>query len=286
MDEFTAIMRARELVQTVGSSAIPVSIQAYLDHVGAKLKLDKSMGADEAGCTIEIAGKRVISVNANDQPQRRNFTVCHELAHIVLGLPTEHEGGPSWSYAKRTPNEIACDVFAAELLLPFALFKPLVDKADAGFSAITDLARQFEASLTVTGSRFAVVNRAPCAFVLAEQGKKRYASCSKELRDAKAWIPRGASLPKGSLAEKLRNGGIYEGPEEVAADLWFDNWDRGGELLEDARYFKPWDQTLSLIWFEDEVPAPPRGVREEEEEVGLRELDGVLPWPGKSRRRR
>lgn len=286
MDEFTAIMRARELVRTIGASAIPVSIQAYADHVGARLKLDDSMGPDEAGCTIEIASKRVISINAKDQPQRRNFTACHELAHIVLGLPTEHADGPSWSYAKRSPNEIVCDVFAAELLLPYTLFKPLVDKADAGFSAITDLAQQFEASLAATGSRFAAVTRVPCAFVLAEKGKTRYAACSKELRDAKAWIARGASLPSGSLAEKLRNGGVYEGPVEVAADLWFDNWDRGGELMEDARYFQPWDQTLSLIWFEDEVPSPPRSLREEEEEVGLRELDGVLPWPGKSRRRR
>jgi hypothetical protein len=51
--------------------------------------------------------------------------------------------------------------------------------------------------------------------------------------------------------------------------------------MEDTRYFQPWDQTLSLIWFDEEVPALPQSVREEE--VGLRELDGVLPWPGKRR---
>ncbi len=57
--------------------------------------------------------------------------------------------------------------------------------------------------------------------------------------------------------------------------------------LSDGRSgFGPWDQTVSLIWFEDEeVPSPPRSLREEEEEVGLHELDGVLPWPGKKRRR-
>jgi hypothetical protein len=68
--------------------------------------------------------------------------------------------------------------------------------------------------------------------------------------------------------------------------LWFDNWPRGGVLLEDAKHFQPWDQTLSLIWFDDEeVPPLPRSAREEEEELGLRELDGILPWPGKKRRR-
>jgi hypothetical protein len=73
----------------------------------------------------------------------------------------------------------------------------------------------------------------------------------------------------------------------VDADVWFSNWERGGSLLEDARHFAQWDQTVALLWFEDEeVPAPSRDRRErEEEEFGLAELDGVLPWPGKKRRK-
>jgi hypothetical protein len=171
-------------------------------------------------------------------------------------------------------------------LLPYHLFKPLVEAAPFGFKAINQLAGQFEASLTATGSRFAAVIDAPCAFVLAEQGKIRYAARSTQLREAKAWIPPGLSLPTESLSGNLRAGATYTGPKEIAADLWFDDWTRGGELLEDARYFQPWDQTLALIWFDDEeVPGPSRSIREEEEEVGLRELDGILPWPGKKKRR-
>lgn len=286
MDEFTATMEAREFVRKTNPQTIPVPMDAYLQQVGAQLRLDKSMGVDEAGCSFELSGKRYISVNEKDRPERRRFTICHELAHIVLGLPSEHSAVPWWSYVKRSPNEIVCDVFATELLLPYPLFKPLVDKAEIGFAAIADLAKQFEASRTATGSRFATLTQTPCAFVLSEQGKIRFSVCSRALRDARAWIPRGVSLPGGSQAEKLRNGGIYQGPEDIAADVWFDNWDRGGELVEDARFFQPWDQTLSLIWFEDEeVPAPPRSIREQEEDVGLRELDGVLPWPGRRRRK-
>lgn len=286
MDEFTVVSKARAFIRKVNPTTIPVPIKAYLNEVNAKVKPDKSMDLDESGSTFEANGTHFISVNGNDKPERQNFTVCHELAHIILGLPSEHGSSPWWSYAKRSPNEIACDVCAAELLLPYHLFKPLVDAAQFGFKAIDQLASQFEASLTATGSRFATVIDAPCAFVLAEQGKVRYPARSTQLREAKAWIRPGSYLPTGSLSEKLRAGAAYTGPQEIAADLWFDDWTRGGELTEDARYFAPWDQTLSLIWFEDEeVPSPPRSIKEAEEEVGLRELDGILPWPGKKKRR-
>ena len=74
---------------------------------------------------------------------------------------------------------------------------------------------------------------------------------------------------------------MCDGPEETDAEIWFSNWDRGGVLLEDARHLAQWDQTVALIWFEDEeVPAPERDRhRREEEESGLAELDGVLPVP-------
>jgi len=286
VDEFTATLRAREFVRKVNPTTIPVPMDAYLEQVGAALKLDHSLEDDQAALSFEWDGKRFIRVNANDKPERRRFSICHELAHIILELPSEHGASPWWSYSKRSPNEIICDVFAAELLLPYTLFKPLVDKAQIGFAAVAELAERFEASLTTTGSRFASLVRVPCAYVLGEKGKVRYSARSTTLRDAKAWISPGSSLPEGSLAAKLRAGEEYSGPDVVAADLWFSDWERGGDLSEDGRYFKPWDQTLSLIWFEDEeLPAPHHTVREEEEEVGLRELDGILPWPGKKRRR-
>ncbi len=62
--------------------------------------------------------------------------------------------------------------------------------------------------------------------------------------------------------------------------------------MEEARHFEKWDQTLTLLWFEDEeVPPPKRGTGrdpeiEEDEDVLLKELDGALSWPTGKRRRR
>jgi Zn-dependent peptidase ImmA (M78 family) len=257
MDEFSAAMKARELINKVGPSAIPVSIAPYLEQLGAVLRVTHDLDANELGYTVEIKGKHYIHVNGNDSEERQRFTACHEAAHIALGIPSDHAGSPWWSYAKRSPNEIACDVFAAELLLPYKLFKPRVDKSDISLAAVNGLARDFVASTMATGSRFATFVSAPCAFILSEQGKVRYASKSRALREANAWVQPRIALPKGSVCEQLRAGGTCNGPEEVDADIWFSNWDRGGVLLEDARHLAQWDQTVALIWFEDEEVPPP-----------------------------
>ncbi len=287
MDELTVVLKARELINKVGATAIPAPIKAYVEHIGAVLRVERDLKPEEPGWCFEADGKHYICINGKDSDERQNFTACHEIAHIVLGLPSDHEAMPWWSYAKRSPNEIACDVFAAELLLPYKLFKPRVYKSDISLATVDGLAKDFVASTMATGSRLATMTRAPCAFVLSEQGKVRYASRSTALRDARAWIPSRMELPQGSVSERLRAGGTCNGPEEIGADVWFTDWERGGALLEDARHLKQWDQTIALLWFEDEeVPSPEQDRhRREEEELGLAELDGVLPWPGRKRRK-
>lgn len=113
-----------------------------------------------------------------------------------------------------------------------------------------------------------------------------------------AWITPRVNVPSGSVSARIRAG---ESPsrEEIDADLWFSNWERGGVLLEEARHLAPWDQTLTLLWFDsEEVPSVKRPTsrwdrdgdesresREDEDELGLKELDGNLRWPTKRGRR-
>lgn len=294
MDEFQAVLKARELVRKVDPSAIPVPVEPYAEEVGAVIRPQNDMEPDEAGYCFESNGKRFICTNAKDRPERQRFTACHEVAHLRLGLPSQHQSLPWWNYAKRPLAEILCDVFAAELLLPFDLFHPEADRARIGLASIDQLAERFGASVTATGSRYAFVVSAPVVFVLSEQGKVRYASRSKPLRDASAWIPTKLDVPEGSLTEKVRAGTSAECHDAVDADVWFSEWERGGTLLEEVRHFPQWDQTLTLLWFEDQE-IPGRKVRDERGEVRdeesneegalLPELDGQLRWPGKRRRR-
>jgi Zn-dependent peptidase ImmA (M78 family) len=285
MDEFSVVLKAREFMRAAGTSDIP-PITAYLTHLGSRLHVEDDMEDGEDGSSFERNGRHHICVNGKQAPERRNFTICHEIAHRILGLPSEHGHGPGWSYARKSPNEIFCDVFAAEILLPYPQFKPLVEKSTIGFAAVNKLAKQFVASVPATASRLATVVSTPCAYVLIEGGIVRYMARSTALRSAGGWISPGTAAPTQSLAAKLRAGAPYEGEAEIAADIWFDNWARGGVLVEDAHHNAAWDQTLSLLWFdEEEVPVVYESHRAEEEDIGLRELDGNLPWPGRNRRR-
>jgi hypothetical protein len=286
VDEFTTVNRARDLVAKVRPKSIPVSVEAYVEHIGAVLRRDDTLDADEPGWSFCNQGKQYVCVNANDPPERQRFTVCHELAHIALGLPSEHNQGAWWSYAKRSLNEILCDVFAAELLLPYGLFKPLAERPAVCLSTIDRLAEQFEASRMATGSRFAAVVGIPCAFVLSEGGKVRYGSRSRTMRDMGAWFQPGMNFPHGSMSQRSRAGEKCEGAEQIAADNWFHDWERGGTVNEEARHLPRWDQTLTLLWVDDDEMESREPVRRAEaEDQALRELDGILPWPGRKRRR-
>jgi len=283
MDEFGAVLKARTLVNKVKPQSIPVPVESYAQELNALIRPDSDLGPDEPGYSFPSNGKHFVCPNPQDKEERQRFTICHELAHIAMALPSQHDQLPWWSYAKRPLAEIFCDIFAAELLLPHHLFKPLAEKAPIGLSAIDDLAVRFCASNTAAGSRFAALISTPCAFVISEKGKVRYASRSTSLREANAWIAPRIELPVGSLSARVRAGAVASAGEEIDADVWFSDWERGGVVIEEARHLAKWDQTVTLLWFEDEeVPQERRRVEDSaEQDTDLEELDGILRFKDK-----
>jgi hypothetical protein len=288
MDELIAVVRAREFVRQAGITMIPIEIDRYLKAAKATYRVRDDFPDDVSGNTAPIAGRHCIFVNGKHSLERQRFTILHEIAHIVLGLRSVHESLISsaalLSYAKRPAEEICCDAFAAECLLPYNLFKKDVDRRIVGFESVASLATHYQASLTCTGSRFAVVNDAPCAFVLAESGMVRYISYSRSMRERGCWINIGMPLPAGSGAQKVRAGHIMENPVEVEMDRWVENpRRRDAFLFEEARLLGDWDQVLSLLWIEEG-----HGGRDASDDMdddgGLEELDGILPWTSKKRR--
>lgn len=298
LNELTTVLRARAFVSKVNPTTIPVPMDGYLAEAKANVRVETNLQEGLFGMSLSVGGKNYICINGNDSPERQRFTICHEIAHLVLGLPSDHKA--QWWSAKKPLAERLCDIFAAELLLPDHLFQPLAEAAPIGLATIDSLASDFEASVTATGSRYASVVTTPCAFILSEDGRIRYPSRSKPLIDARAWIAPRESIPEGTLSHRVRLGSA-SGRTQVSADIWFGDWERGGTLMEEARHMPKWDQTLSLIWFEsEEVPSAPASrqekrweyegrdnapPRDEEGDDGLKELDGNLRWGRKSRYR-
>lgn len=289
MTEFEAEQKARRFVQNAEISAVPVDLGLYMAKVAGKVSLDV-LDPGEAGYTMVTGAGPLITINEMDRATRRRFTVCHEIGHLVLDLPSEHGHGPDWSYEKRSPNEVCCDVFAAELLLPVVFFTPLARGMALDFDAVDELRRKFFASREATASRLAATSRLACAYVLSEGGKVRHMVRSPVLRDAHVWVSSGTPLPEGSAAAALRDGSGRSGAATYSGDVWFEGW-QDVELSESSIFIPEYDQTLTLLHCtdEDELDDLPRAVApdrkgNDEDDALLKPLDGYPGWSGSGRR--
>ena len=298
MDDFrgrenTTIIKARKFIRDVGVKSAPIDLEPFAAAANAKIKIVHDLNDDESGQTTWLNGKHVIFVNGNHRKVRQRFTVLHEIAHIVLELPSQHHGtmlttDTLMSYGRRPIEEMLCDVFAAECLLPHSLFSNDVGDLDISMASVKELAEKYNASLTMTGSRFAVNANEPCAFVLSQNGQVRYVSRSRYLSEIKGWIDFNIPLPLGSVARRLtQDSSKTEEYDEIASDVWFNSGIRNHPILaEEAIHLPEWNQCLSLIWFDESLNTPQeRRNYYDEEEPLLEELDGVLPWRSRSRRR-
>lgn len=289
MDEGEVQQRARSFIAPLDLSSVRHDLRVYLRAANAIL-IAEPMGPGESGSTITRPdGKHVITVNEAEPLVRQRFTICHEVAHIILKLPSSHQEVPQHSIAKRHINEIHCDTFASELLMPYALWKAEVPDGSPSEEVIERMAQAFHCSFPAAASRYATLARSPCAFVTMEKGAVRYAARSARLRVLGGCISPRSVIPEGSVARRLRDAQENASAEgAVAQDIWFDNWEAGGDLEEMARHYRASDTTIALLWFDDD-DAPAReldryGVRQVED-TGLAELTGELPWPGRSRRK-
>ncbi len=291
MDESDVQQKARLFVSKVDTSKIHEDLSTYLYAVGAKAVYEE-LDEGESGYTIDVKGTPHITINAKETEERKRFTICHEIAHIVLGLPSSHGELPSWSFAKRDFNETLCDMFATELLMPYTIFRAKIPNEEPSIQVIERLASTFKASFPAAASRYAALVDFPCAFVTIDKGIIRHASRSMSLRNAKVWIAPRTPVMQGSVAHRLRAEGISKtATEEVPQDIWFSDWKNGGDLWEISRHYARFDQTVSFLWFdEDELPeAEPQKSRISslsDKESDYRELTGELPWPGRSKRKR
>lgn len=289
MDETEVQQLARSFIAGLDVSNVRDDLSVYVKAANAKV-VEEELGEGESGTTMTLpSGKHVITVNSLEPLARRRFTICHEVAHIKLGLASSHEEVPAWGFAKRHPNEVACDVFAAELLMPYTLWRQLVPNTEPSLQVIEQMAAEFRVSFPAAASRFANLSDLPCAYVTMERGMVRYAARSTSLRKARAWIPPKSPIPAGSVAHRLRATGVSQvDTDEVAQDVWFENWDQGLDMMELARHYAKTDTTVALLWFDEEdlpeVETTRFGVRVSED-LGLAELTGELPWPGKKSRR-
>ncbi len=139
---------------------------------------------------------------------RTRFSVAHELGHYFIPEHYKylrHGGKPhpsSSEYRTAVQMEREADTFAATLLLPTHLVKPIINKGIT-LKRLEEVARDFQVSLLCTAIRAIRLSDEPCAVVGIRDG-------------GIAWM-----FP----SERLIEGGCYPGKEGVTSESAAEQWD-------------------------------------------------------------
>lgn len=227
-----------------------IDIEAIAERCGATVTYEVL-----SGCAARLLGNRdraIITVHVGASVGRRRFSAGHEIghwmrdrhqvAHACVDRAFKEEWGP------HNPEQRA-NRYAAELLLPDAMFKPRVRGKPITFTTVDDLAELFRASRTATAFRLVEIGPLPAMLVCSSSDRRRW---FKRSEDVTLW-PRERFGAATVAADLLENPTAPEpGPTEVCADGWIDHKDaRRYGLVEDSRRVGP-DLVLSLIWWKDE----------------------------------
>lgn len=191
--------KAKWVLETIGIRNIPAPHLDEIAHNEHIHIMRRSLSSEKglSGTLVYRGDKKGILINTYiDNVGRHNFTFAHELGHYFLRhRPTYISDGESGFRCSNQDieavhgnpsNEIEANRFAVELLMPEALFKPLMAGSLFDFTLMGSLANQFYVSKHTSGNRILDFIRDPYILICT---KGLTITAMKYSRSARAhWI--------------------------------------------------------------------------------------------------
>src|SRR5882672_6293278 len=144
-----------QLLDELGISAPQeIDVEVIAEHCGATVVYEPLQTCEAR--VIGVEDRAIITVNRNSIRSRQRFSAAHELGHwiydrgVVAIACRDAPMQASWSGGDR---ETRANWFAADLLLPRAMFVPLAKKRNSSFETVESLSEVFQTSLTATAIR-------------------------------------------------------------------------------------------------------------------------------------
>lgn len=228
----TSLSSPERLLQELGvTEPNEIDLEAIAWTLGAEVKyrpLD--------GCEARIVGngdRAIITVNTRSPPRRRRFSLGHEIGHwcfhrgrcLVCRADDINPEGEA-----RSPLEKVADQYAANLLLPPYLVRPILGKQKRlTFKVIADIADEFDVSLMAAAIQTVEFNIVPAMLVCHGIGGRQWFRRSAEVDSV--WFPQN-QLDAASFAFDILFGTKPDdaSPRKIGADAWFDR--RGADRYE------------------------------------------------------
>jgi len=206
-------------------------------------------------CEAMITGmgdRGIISVNPHSMPARQRFSIAHELGHWAYhrGETVACRSIDIGGFSRANPVERAADQYAADLLMPWPMFKSVCkgfNKLD--LKALKEVAGLFGCSLTATLIRMIDSNMYPTTMMVhhtAAKGKKWHKAAS---RIPGYWKPKDELDPESFAFELLHNPlSQDEGfPRMVDAVDWFDNWAADRYMITEQSFRVPDEGVITIL---------------------------------------
>lgn len=167
---------------------------------------------------------------------RTRFSAAHELGHffidhhracLIKGARPHPSHSESWQTEVMMERE--ANAFAAALLMPARLMRPLVNEAELTIDTVVELARRFRTSLVSTAIRAVLLSDFPVAVAAIRDGNVIWSFQAKSLVDAGCYPPERG--PVNSQTARRKWKALASGNNErsiAAASLgeWFRTYDR------------------------------------------------------------
>jgi hypothetical protein len=245
----TAVTAAERILLGLGvSDPTEIDLEAIAWSRGALVEYRPLDGCDAT--IVGSARKAVIAINSRSSPERRRFSIGHELGHWH-----HHRGRILFCGSKDVENleddalnpERHADTFASDLILPNYLLHPRLRKIRRMTLAVArEIRDEFSASLTVTLLKTVQYNRFPLVVVCHNKRKRRWFRRADMVPGW--WYPLEQLDRATFAADMLFNGAAEQNwPRKIGADAWFNfrNCDRFD--IEEQSFMLPSEEVLTVL---------------------------------------
>lgn len=242
--------KARDLLRRL---QIRAEDEIEVELIAAELGLlvRRAVMTTAEGRLVRSKNSGIISVAEHAYRSHKwRFVIAHEIGHFL-----RHEGLNQLDICQDADlraaykgREAEANDFAAELLMPTALFAHRCDIARPSLRHVSELAEAFRTSLTSAALRFIRFAPEPCAVVHSTRGRVDWVSRTEDFR---LFVPFGMELTDATYAGDLHaDRSVSDRPSQVDGDAWSNT--RGAEdmdLFEHSRKIAK-DAVLTFLWHE------------------------------------
>jgi Zn-dependent peptidase ImmA (M78 family) len=233
-----------------------IDIERISIYKDAQVRYGPLEGMD--GCIVRDGNAAIITVSSTISYEgQKRFVIAHELGHYFLHPNTRQvesvnrEQTNNWS-EHQVIEEYEANLFAAEMLMPSALFGERIKGKIPSFDLIEALQRDFRTTLTATAVQFVLNSTEECAIVSSSERQRSWFILSPgfSFRLLEETYIHGCSCAAEVNATKRQSRS-----SQVEAGYWLEGF-RGNHkavLTEDARYFPVLNRSLSLLWIHDAI---------------------------------